>query len=35
MLEQDTILTEEPQGEGPVADVHTSVEHLRDLLAAR
>ena len=24
VLEQDTILTEEPRGEGPVADVHTS-----------
>ena len=35
VLEQDTILTEEPSGEGPVADVHTSVEHLRTLLAAR
>jgi inosose dehydratase len=35
VLEQDTILTEEPRGEGPVADVHTSVEHLRGLLAAR
>jgi len=34
VLEQDTILTEEPRGEGPVADVHTSVEHLRGLLAA-
>lgn len=35
VLEQDTILTEEPRGEGPVADVHTSVEHLRTLLATR
>ena len=34
VLEQDTILTEEPRGEGPVADVHTSVEHLRTLLSA-
>ena len=34
VLEQDTILTEEPRGEGPVADVHTSVEHLRGLLTA-
>jgi inosose dehydratase len=33
VLEQDTILTEEPRGEGPVADVHTSVETLRGLLA--
>jgi inosose dehydratase len=34
VLEQDTILTEEPRGEGPVADVHISVEHLRGLLTA-
>ena len=32
VLEQDTILLEEPRGEGPVADVATSVEHLRALL---
>jgi inosose dehydratase len=32
VLEQDTILTEEPTGVGPVADVHTSIEHLRALL---
>jgi inosose dehydratase len=32
-LEQDTILTEPPAGEGPVADVRTSVDHLRSLLA--
>jgi inosose dehydratase len=32
VLEQDTILTEEPRGAGPSADVHTSVEHLRTLL---
>ncbi len=32
VLEQDTILTEEPRGEGPVADVRTSVEHLRTML---
>jgi len=31
-LEQDTILTGEPTGEGPVADVWTSAEHLRTLL---
>ena len=31
-LEQDTILTEQPRGEGPVADVRTSVEYLRGLL---
>jgi inosose dehydratase len=35
VLEQDTILAEEPHGEGPVADVQTSVEHLRHLLATR
>jgi len=32
VLEQDTILTEAPTGVGPVADVHTSVEHLRSVL---
>ena len=32
VLEQDTILTEAPSGEGPVGDVHTSVEYLRGLL---
>jgi len=32
-LEQDTILTEEPTGEGPAADVRTSAEHVRKLLA--
>jgi inosose dehydratase len=32
VLEQDTILTEEPQGEGPVADVRRSADHLRGLL---
>lgn len=31
-LEQDTILTEEPQGEGPVIDVRTSADHVRSLL---
>jgi inosose dehydratase len=34
VLEQDTILAEEPRGAGPVADVHTSVEHLRTLLGS-
>jgi inosose dehydratase len=34
VLEQDTILTEEPRGDGPLADVHTSVEHLRSVLRA-
>jgi inosose dehydratase len=32
VLEQDTILAEEPLGEGPVADVRRSAEHLRRLL---
>ena len=31
-LEQDTILTEEPQGEGPLGDARASVDYLRDLL---
>jgi inosose dehydratase len=31
-LEQDTILTEEPKDEGPVADVWTSAEYLRTVL---
>ena len=34
VLEQDTILTEEPRDEGPVRDVHASAEHLRTALAA-
>ena len=33
VLEQDTILTEEPAGQGPVADVWASAEHLRGVLA--
>jgi inosose dehydratase len=33
VLEQDTILTEAPRGEGPVADVHASVSYLRSVLA--
>jgi inosose dehydratase len=32
-LEQDTILSEEPKDEGPVADVWTSAEYLRTVLA--
>lgn len=32
VLEQDTILTEQPRGEGPVTDVRISVDHLRTLL---
>jgi inosose dehydratase len=34
VLEQDTILTEEPRGEGPLADVRVSVEHLRSVLGS-
>lgn len=33
-LEQDTILTESPTGEGPITDVRTSVHFLRGLLLA-
>jgi inosose dehydratase len=33
-LEQDTILTGEPRGEGPVADVRQSADYLRKLLAS-
>jgi inosose dehydratase len=33
-LEQDTILTEEPQGEGPVHDVWISDDHVRTLVTA-
>jgi inosose dehydratase len=32
VLEQDTILTGEPAGEGPVADVRTSADNLRAAL---
>jgi inosose dehydratase len=32
VLEQDTILTDEPSGVGPVADVNTSAEYLRTVL---
>jgi inosose dehydratase len=32
VLEQDAILTEEPRGDGPVADVWASAEHLRAVL---
>jgi inosose dehydratase len=31
VLEQDTILTEEPRGDGPVADVWASAEYLRSV----
>ncbi len=34
VLEQDTILTEEPRDEGPVKDVRASADYLRQLLAA-
>ena len=33
VLEQDTILTEEPRGEGPMADVNTSAEYLRRVIS--
>jgi inosose dehydratase len=33
VLEQDTILSEEPRGEGPVAGVRRSADHLRGLLS--
>ena len=33
VLEQDTILTGEPAGEGPVADVRTSAEYVRSVLS--
>jgi inosose dehydratase len=32
VLEQDTILAEEPAGAGPVADVHQSADYLRSVL---
>jgi inosose dehydratase len=34
VLEQDTILAEEPTGAGPVADVEASAGHLRSVLAS-
>jgi inosose dehydratase len=34
VLEQDTILTGEPDGEGPITDVRTSADYVRSLLAA-
>lgn len=33
VLEQDTILTEQPRGEGPLTDVRTSADYVRSLLA--
>jgi inosose dehydratase len=35
VLEQDTVLTDEPASEGPAADVHTGAEHLRAPLTRR
>ena len=35
VLEQDTILTEDPRGEGPVADVRQSADYLRGLLTGQ
>jgi inosose dehydratase len=35
VLEQDTILTEDPSGEGPVADVRQSADYLRRLLTGQ
>jgi inosose dehydratase len=32
VLEQDTILTGKPRGDGPVADVRASAEYLRSVL---
>ena len=32
VLEQDTILTDEPAGEGPVIDVRASADHMRSVL---
>jgi inosose dehydratase len=32
VLEQDTILTKEPRGEGPMAEVSTSAEYLRNII---
>jgi inosose dehydratase len=34
VLEQDTILTEEPKDEGPVADVQVSADYIRSVLTA-
>jgi inosose dehydratase len=34
VLEQDTIITDQPRDEGPVRDVNASAEHLRSVLAA-
>jgi inosose dehydratase len=33
VLEQDTMLTGEPRGEGPVADVRTSADYVRELVS--
>jgi len=34
VLEQDTILIEEPRGDGPLADIRQSADYLRELLTA-
>jgi inosose dehydratase len=34
VMEQDTILTEAPTGDGPISDVWASAEHLRSLLGS-
>jgi inosose dehydratase len=34
VLEQDAILTEEPEGEGPLADVRASADYIRSVLSA-
>jgi inosose dehydratase len=34
VLEQDAILTGEPRGEGPAADVRASADYIRSVLAA-
>ena len=33
VMEQDTVLDDEPRGEGPLADVRSSAEHLRAVLS--
>jgi inosose dehydratase len=34
VLEQDTILTRDRGGEGPVADLHTSAKYLRSVISS-
>jgi hypothetical protein len=31
-MEQDTVLEDEPTGEGPIVDVRSSADHLRTVL---